>query len=457
MGDQLAFIVEDKAGNSSVKLAELHQPQPSRREHLLDEVPWAKWYSQDDNHPIKVIEAVETNAQLASTLYWKANAIISGGLVYGFVNYDAEGREILQPTKDKKVEEFLKNSNIKRFLREEAHEFYHFWNCFPELVLNKARTEFVAMKNHESSFCRWKKKNDRGIIEECWIHPDFGSFAIDSNANNGIARPNGRNVNGQYADIKKIQAIHNDMDRVKRVRDARAMNWVFPVKGTSSGYVYYERAPWDALRRSKWLDISNQIAQFKLANLENQMQIKYWIKVPDWWFTEWKYEGKWKSMTHRQKQEAIKKEFDKFNDFLTGAKNSGKTIMTAFKTDINSRKEKWADWEIEEFKPNTLDAVYNDDSEISSNYISNGLGVHSSLVGTAPGKNSLGSKGSEIRNLFNIYISNSKPEQDILLEVLEFVRDYNQWDPNLQFWFKNYWLTTLDNVSTGDRNFNAGQ
>ena len=96
----------------------------------------AKW-GADNKFPLTVMEEVEKNGVLSRGLYWMANAITSGGLVYGSLVVDeATGQSRLQRVKDPIVEVWLRKSNIKRYIREAAHEFYTFWNPFPELTVS---------------------------------------------------------------------------------------------------------------------------------------------------------------------------------------------------------------------------------------------------------------------------------------------------------------------------------
>ncbi len=52
--------------------------------------------------------------------------------------------------------------------------------------------------------------------------------------------------------------------------------------------------------------------------------------------------------------------------------------------------------------------------------------------------------GSDARVAFNNFISTSTFEQDLILEVLHLVRDYNGWPENLEFRFKQPLIMTMD-------------
>lgn len=398
----------------------------------------ALWYSSNNTFPDDVKKDIEATPQLASTLYWKANALISGGLQYGYEEYDDSGKIILLPQKIAEIEAFLFNTNIKLVLRELTHEFYRYWNAFPQLIRPKGSDKFTGIKVQDSIFCRWGMQNNNGLIDTCYVSPDWKLKGWDP-------------VNG-----KIIQAIYRNLDRIESTRERRAESFIYPVAGTSSGNLYYELAPWNSIRESGWLSFLKQIPTFKEAMIKNMMGARYHIEMPDWWM-EYKYRDSWQTKTEAQKLQLYNDEFDTFKAFVCGPENAGMAIMTTAMTN-ELTKEKYPGWTFTLIETPKLDSAYNDDLEIASSMLYNSLGVHGSVVATLPGKSGLGSKGSEIRNLFNMYISNSKPEQDIILEPLEFIAMYNKWgtmSKPIKFWFHNYWLTTLDEVSPANRNFNA--
>jgi len=55
--------------------------------------------------------------------------------------------------------------------------------------------------------------------------------------------------------------------------------------------------------------------------------------------------------------------------------------------------------------------------------------------------------GSDKRVAFNIFVATHKFLQHLLLEVLNLVRDYNGWDPDLEFRFLTPQINTLDTKS----------
>jgi hypothetical protein len=75
------------------------------------------------------------------------------------------------------------------------------------------------------------------------------------------------------------------------------------------------------------------------------------------------------------------------------------------------------------------------------------VGIHPALLGTMP-NNGLGGAGSNIREAHLLYTMKIKPHQDLILEPLNnVVIPYNDWPPEMEFRFRNSFMTTLDKGS----------
>jgi hypothetical protein len=71
------------------------------------------------------------------------------------------------------------------------------------------------------------------------------------------------------------------------------------------------------------------------------------------------------------------------------------------------------------------------------------LGVHPSLIGSAPGKAKT-INGTEARELWIIKQALMKPIRDRLIQPLNLIKAINKWPENIFFAIPNLQLTTLD-------------
>ena len=175
--------------------------------------------------------------------------------------------------------------------------------------------------------------------------------------------------------------------------------------------------------------------------MKNQISIKYHVQVPEYYWL-FKYEN-WKTLKAQERKDLMATELATFNNFLQGEDNSGKSIMTVAK--FNEIKgELYPGWKIEAIDDKIQDGKYIEDSQEASSQMLYMLGVDGTLIGNAPGKGMGAGSGSDKRIAFNVYISLCTSHQDLILEPLAFIRDYNGWDPALEFRFANTLITTLD-------------
>jgi hypothetical protein len=135
----------------------------------------------------------------------------------------------------------------------------------------------------------------------------------------------------------------------------------------------------------------------------------------------------WDMYTAEQQQ----KEFDAFSlrieKHLSGTDNVFKSITVMFEEDpISGNKRGMI--EIVAVDDKTKVGTWIPDSATADAQIVQGLGLHPSQVGLAPeGGKMGGGSGSDQRESFNTAISLNTPEQDIILEALNFVMGYNGW------------------------------
>ena len=77
------------------------------------------------------------------------------------------------------------------------------------------------------------------------------------------------------------------------------------------------------------------------------------------------------------------------------------------------------------------------------------MGVHPSLIGAVPGKNSNSLSGSNIREIFLMKQALSFPMIDRALRPFNLVRKINGWDKDVRIVVPEYIFTTLDQNKSG--------
>lgn len=393
----------------------------------------ASW-GPDNLRPQKILKALEGLPQAKEILNWKARSLYSGGIVYGIE--DAEGN--FKRIKDPAVEQFFRDTNIKRYLIEACVDYYWFGNPFHELIINGGR-QCSSIVVQDAMFCRLGIQNPKtGTIDKAYINANW-----DNNAT--ISAKDG---------IPVIDPYYGRFDRVKVGKEYK---YIYVANFPSPGKVYYQSMAWHDLVESGWLDVAKAIPAFKKALFKNQMTIKYHIEIAVWYW-EWKYEGQWTKFTPAEKRTAIKETLEEIDVVLAGEGNAGKSIHSWKK--IGEDGKEISAVTIHPLDDKLKSGIYIEDSQEAFSNIMFSMGTDPTLVGNAPGKNQGAGSGSDKRVAFNIYMLTCKADQDIILEPLEYVRDLNGWNPEIKFMFNNYYIATLDQgkevTSTGSANGGGG-
>lgn len=377
----------------------------------------ASW-GADNLRPQNIMKALAGLPQAKSIFKWKAAALYGGGIIYG--TEDEAGN--FMPKKDKVIDDFFRLSNIKRWQIETCLDYYYWENPFNEFILNGAR-KIVSMVSQDAMYCRLGIQNPKtGVVDKAYINANW--------ANSPIVKP-----------ADGIEVIDPYFGRYDQVANGKAFKYIYTTSFPSPGQVYYQDAAWHSLVESGWLEVAKAIPAFKKALFQNQMTIKYHIEIADWYW-EFKYKDAWGKFTDDQRRDAIRETITEMDAVLVGEKNTGKTIHSWMRNGDDGKQESAV-------KVNVLDdkiksGVYIEDSQEAFSNIMFSMNVDPTLVGNAPGKSMGAGSGSDKRVAFNIYMLNCKADQDIILEPLEFIRDYNGWDPEIKFMFKNYYVATLD-------------
>jgi hypothetical protein len=145
----------------------------------------------------------------------------------------------------------------------------------------------------------------------------------------------------------------------------------------------------------------------------------------------------------------IDAKLDEMDQFLKGTDNAGSSFISHFVADQITGKAQDG-WKIEPIndpikKDQFLTSVQEADIQISR-----AIGMDASLSGIQPAGGKMGAgSGSDKRVGFTNTLNMTYAEQMIILEPLEIVKMYNDWDPNIRFMFEHEIPTTLNENKNG--------
>lgn len=389
-------------------------------ENEVDTSDKIAFWGVNNDFPQQVIKDVEASTILAPKLAWLARALHSGGITYGVREVDEDGEKLV-PKSDPRVDAFLKDTKIHIWLNEACKSFYYFRNVFP-MMLKDGNDKIGRIRSQQAEYCRVLKRDAKGKISHVGVNAQWEEDA--------------KYDDPETLKIPAIDPLGYPMDEIK---ERKLDHFIYPIKDHSPGKSYYALAEWESARKSGWYELAQAIPKFKSHILKNQATIKYLIVVADWY---WKAKYKdWDEKTQDEQLATYKEELDGFENTMKGSEKAGKSLMTFKKYNPATNKEETA-WQVEAIDNKIKDGQYIEDSQEASSHLLFALDLDSSLVGAGPGKKMGEGSGSDKRVAYNMHILNTKPHQDIILDPLNFISDYNGW--GVTFWFRNYLIATQD-------------
>lgn len=410
----------------SALVTETKSPRPTST--TLDDTQTttvAPWGYEND-FPQKVIEDVRKDPEIGTLLDKQARLLYSGGLIWGTIETQEGGKEIMKPlapARDKIIKDAFRMSNIKRYLLEATRDLYWFGNIFPELVTSRDRKTIAQICVQAAEECRWSYQDpNTGLIKHCYINANWP----DATATDKLT--------------KKLPVLDPYFNVVEQIKSAKETNFIYPLSYPSPGNKYYQLTDWNSIRSSGWLDVSRAIPKIKKYLLEKQTTIKYHIEISQLY-----WEKKYPDFATKSQEEKVKiKEEDlkAFQSTMSGTDQAGNNFITAMLTDEVNGKE-FSLWKITPIDDKISDGKYLEDGKEASLYKMSAVGLHPALVGTMP-NNGLGGAGSNIREAYNLHMLSVTAHQDIILEPIYVMRDYNDWGDDVEFRFRNSFMNTLD-------------
>ena len=439
-GSQSAVLIKDSRDMFAKPDAD-PKPIPVKVQGVpknLEVVPWG----EDNDLPQQIISKVDKSPDLSTGLLFNIQVGFGEGIIPCKKLVDDDGKIKVIPWLDhKEVNQFFEDNDINGYFLEQLTDFNHFFNLFPEIILNKAEPEkrkVVQLTSKEAAFSRWAKANEKTNRIEWHLYSSLWDSESEMEEGDVVAT--------RVLDFKRpIPDLLKRIGRSKGSNDEKGYRYIIPINFPTPGRSYYQKPYWYSIIESGWYDFAAAIPEFKRYLIKNGMLIKNIIYLPHKYFDEiFQREG----ITDKAKQKArVKKEFDDFNKFIYGLENTGKSMISFYKESADGKKTHQI--EVVPIKNEFKGGEYLEDSGEVSNMMAYTMGVHPSIIGATPGKNQGSFSGTDKRELFIIKQTLLKPFRDRILKPLYLIKRINGWPDDMEFTIPNLELTTLDKNKTG--------
>ncbi|GAB4042197.1 hypothetical protein [Spirosoma litoris] len=388
-------------------------------------MPWG----EDNNFPQTIIDLYNQDPIIPKTLGNQAAMLMGRGIMPVQQTLGPDGKEINTPINDPEIWAFLRSPGVRQYLRQGSSDLLWFFNVFPEFILSKNRKQIVQLTAKQAAYSRYSAVNQEGRCEKVFLSANWPSASITDEFTTGVSTLDPLN-----------------WDRVNWTRNHADYKFIYPLSYPTPGKSFYSLAHHDSIRTSNWLDVHLAIPQFKKFLMQNQMSIKYHIKVDKEFWPELKGRKVWDNATAEQ-QLAWKKEWLlSVEKNLTDVTKTGNSIMT--ETTFDQQKGVMIDHiQIVPVTDLMKDGKFIDDSMEAAAKIFYALGTDPTLPGFASDKMGGNMGGSSKREAWLIALALMNPYRDLMLEPLDFISEFNGWSArydNLTYLFRDTVLTTLD-------------
>jgi len=386
----------------------------------------SNWGDDNDYPGMLYDDYIMKSTVLRAAIDTKAEVLIGQG-VYPVIlsDYDSKGNEILSISKDIESRKLCKSRNIFRYLDAAAHSTFSSGMVYVELIMDVAHEKITGLDVKKSRDCRLTKMNDKGVIEYCIISGKWPTLPAD----------------GEYVAIPVLDSYDPIGDL--RTRTVKSKSYILPIRLYEDNFYYYSVPPWDTARQSGWLDLVINVPTFLKNMFSNQMTLKYHIQIPYAYWDKKYPQNQYKDAKARM--DLIQADMDDIETYLTGTSNAMKTLFTHFEVNASGKAEE--QWKIETLDDKFKNEMYLPHSAAGNSEILFSMKINPSQMGAGmpggPYSGNAGS-GSDIREAFLINVAMCWPDRQRILDPIKIMHEFNGYDPETEYRFRDTILTTLD-------------
>ena len=349
-----------------------------------------------------------------------------------------------------KVTKFCQDNSVSKHMTQCMTNFVPLEMYFPLIGLDQGEAgkewypEIVRIRQLDCVATRVEEMNSEGNSKYVYnsnLWRGYGGFAVlQPEVGEVVAYP-ALPEEGYLEELRKIV-----WSKRKNAYRSRPTWFCLPRRMPSMNSLYYTQPTWFSVYSSRLYDYAfTMISDRASAKLNGTMFGKLIFVNKEYMESLMAANN----CTTKELRLSFRKKFkDDIDKFLKDRRNNGATAM--FDTFVSPNGDLWDSIKIVDVPLNTENVSANK-TELTeiSNAIFLTMGIHSAIIGndiSASGSNG----GTVQRELDLLKQKQLSPMQKDYLDFLNFIRDFNNWDPEHGEWVsKQMSLTTLDASKTG--------
>ncbi len=371
---------------------------------------WSVW-GDSNQFPQEVLTDINKNSVALRALDKRKRVHFGRGIIAYRETPGAAGTDPVRvPVTDPDIVEFLRINQVNLIWPDLIMGLETFANGWLEFIMNKGRDKINRVFVKDPAYCRNAKMDPANKIPAMYYSAQW-------------------EMNPSFDNIKVVSLPMFDQDKYNGTMYADPQ-FAMHIFYRSFNKSFYHLPLWNAVRANKWMYIANSVPALKAAIMKNQMTIKYHITIPDDYF-----EREYPAPDYTPEKRATKKleVLNNVNSFLADVDNSGKSFISysrynAIKMDFVTG------WKIEVIDNKLNNTAYLPDSQAANSEILFAIGVDPCLIGAGnPGEAIGAGSGSDKREAYWMLNADMGTDRSVSLAPLYFIRDFNKWDPTIQF------------------------
>jgi hypothetical protein len=354
------------------------------------QLKFASW-GKDNKLPNHIMRLVLNNNLAPGSLDTKDQITLGDQLIF-YYNKIENGKIIPTPFYNNELQDTLEMWGVAEYLEEAVIDFNWLANAWAQLSFgNKEGTlkdKIVKIRPVEAVDTRCAVMNPNTKRVEFYGVADW--------------------ADNRSKEVELFHAWNPDWEPGRMPR-----SFMIHLKKKTIGNPYYPLPNY--IGAQYWIRHANKIPIWKTSNMDNSINIKYHIHVPERYFQQLYPDPQFDRDYRKKKYEEKIAEITKM---LTGAENAGKTFSSQILIDPVTGKE-LPGWKIETIDSKINHEAYSKDFEDANSAILSAIAVDPSLSGVLiPGKMGAGS-GSEKRLAYEFHakVKTRYPRRNLLKPV----------------------------------------
>lgn len=404
----------------------------------------------DDNlFPENLRKVINSNYRTKKNIQFSQIETASQGIQPGIIQPDAQGNESFSFQVFPEWRDWNRKWNLNnRYLALTAKNLNQYYYSPVEIVLNENKDNIAMVETKEAWTFRLGDSDENGQITHGYLS------AIWEKA------PNIEDV----TKVRKLPLLFNNYDTAttlyERAIDEDETNFIMLLR-VETDELLYPIPDYYPLITQGVIDISIDATKYKKYILKNIVGASVIVYVADWYwenkYSDWKdlvkkfgeggKEGeKAKNQLLQYRQEVV----DTVTELLSGAENAGRIIIADINTKMANIDPAFAKGiTIEVIDKKNFTGDYLPDQQEADAQIDWSMGIDPARYGSKPGAtNNSGNAKSNAQNVGQI---NQFLLEELILEVPRLIRDYNKFNPEMEFQIRRTTMVTQDAISPSDR------